>query len=389
MDTMIDIQNLDRARVLKAADGYLCEEPITITATPASRSAGGPHDYFSEGDYWWPNPMAPNGPYIQRDGMTNPDNFVAHRHALMRLSIQAAALTAAWRLTGKGQYANHATRHLKAWFVEEKTRMNPHLQYAQAIQGITTGRGIGIIDTVHLVEIARAIPFLEEAGALRGADRAGVRDWFARYLSWLTTSKNGQDERAAENNHGTCWVMQVAAFAVLLRDTRMLADCRRRYKEVLLPNQMAPDGSFPRELKRTKPYGYSLFNLDAMATLCRIASVPGDDLWRVTLPDGRGLRKGVEFLYPFIRDKGRWPYAHDVMFWEFWPVRSPALLFAGQAYAESKYVDLWATLEANPTNEEVLRNLPIRQPVLWLENGALGKGPQQKGPRQKHHEKET
>ena len=35
--------------------------------------------------------------------------------------------------------------------------MNPHLLYAQAIKGRFTGRSIGIIDTLHLVEVARAI----------------------------------------------------------------------------------------------------------------------------------------------------------------------------------------------------------------------------------------
>ena len=73
----------------------------------------------------------------------------------------------------------------------------------------------------------------------------------------------------AANNHGTCWVMQVAAFAKFTGNQKLLEFCRERYKNVLLPNQMAADGSFPQELRRTKPYGYSIFNLDAMATICQ------------------------------------------------------------------------------------------------------------------------
>ncbi len=75
------------------------------------------------------------------------------------------------------------------------------------------------------------------------------------------THKYSNDEMNARNNHATCWVMQVAAFARLTGDQEILDFCRKRYREVLLPNQMATDGSFPEELKRTKPYGYSLFNL--------------------------------------------------------------------------------------------------------------------------------
>jgi hypothetical protein len=55
------------------------------------------------------------------------------------------------------------------------------------------------------------------------------------------------------------------------------------------------------------------------------------------------------------------------MYFEFWPVRSPILLFAGLAYNEPRYIEIWKKLEANPTNEEVIRNLPIRNPVLWID----------------------
>src|SRR3989449_11217459 len=142
-----DVADFDRARVLKAANQYLSEKPITITASHSPRSTGGFHDFFSEGDYWWPDPQNPDGPYIQRDGITNPDNFVEHRRALMRLSVQVPALAAAFKLTGDERYAKEAGRHLRAWFTEEATRMNPSLTYAQAIHGRATGRGVGIIGT--------------------------------------------------------------------------------------------------------------------------------------------------------------------------------------------------------------------------------------------------
>jgi hypothetical protein len=362
-----DIKQIERERMLKAADEHVADAPITITASHSPRSAGGQHDFFSEGDYWWPDPMNPDGPYIQRDGMTNPDNFVEHRHAMIRFSIDVASLTSAYRLTGEQKYADAAIKQLRAWFVDDATRMNPNLQYAQAIKGRFTGRGIGIIDTVHLIEVARSAQILEKAGQLKGDDLAAVKKWFADYLEWMTTSKNGQEEMNAANNHGTCWYMQAAAFASLTGDEPKLAEYRRHYKEVLLPKQMAADGSFPQELRRTKPYGYSLFNADAMATLCHILSTPGDNLWEFSTGDGRNMRKGIEYIFPYIQDKSTWPHKHDVMFWEFWPVRSPILLFGGLGYHEPKYLDLWKTLDANPTNEEVIRNLPIRHPVLWVD----------------------
>ena len=261
-----EVARFDRARVLKAARQYLSEAPTTVTASSSPRSAGGRHDFFSEGDYWWPDPQNPEGPFIQRDGMTNPDNFTDHRRYLMRLSVHVPALVAAWKLTGDQRYSAHAARHLRAWFVDKETRMNPNLQFAQAIKGRVTGRGIGIIDTIHLVEVARAIEVLEGSKALSIDELHRVKQWFADYLKWMTTHPYGIEEREAKNNHGTCWVMQVAMFARLTRNQELLRYCRERFKTVLVPNQMAPDGSFPQELRRTKPYGYSLFNLDAMAT---------------------------------------------------------------------------------------------------------------------------
>jgi len=127
----VDVASIEQERVLKAARQYLAEAPITVTASHSPRSAGGRNDFFSEGDYWWPDPDNPGGPYIQRDGMTNPDNFVEHRRALMRLSVQVPALVAAWRLTKDQAYVKHAAKHLRAWFLDEPTRMNPNLQTLQ------------------------------------------------------------------------------------------------------------------------------------------------------------------------------------------------------------------------------------------------------------------
>jgi hypothetical protein len=353
----------ERPRVLSAADAYLHRAPQTISAFRASRSAGGVHDFFSEGDYWWPDPAKPDGPYIRRDGESNPANFVEHRRAMVRLSIEVPALTAAWLLTKEGRYADQARRHLRAWFVEPETRMNPSLTYAQAIHGVTTGRGTGIIDTIHLVEVVRAVETLRSGGVMPDDELSAIRRWFSDYTAWLTTSKNGVEERDARNNHGTCWVMQVAAFASLTGDTSQLEMCRRRFKDVLVPQQIAADGSFPLEIERTKPYGYSLFNLDAMATTCEIL---GGDAWTFELPDGRGMRRAVAFMAPYIRNRAAWPHGKDVQYFDEWPMRHPSLLFAGVAFHRTDYLELWQTLKADSDVEEVVRNFFIRQPLLWV-----------------------
>jgi hypothetical protein len=364
---LTNLRSFDRTRVLRAAGRYLRDSPITITATRSPRSAGGLHDFFSEGDYWWPDPASPDGPYLQRDGMTNPDNFVAHRQALMRLSIYVPALTSAWLLTKDRKYSEHASRHLRAWFIDEKTLMNPNLLYAQAIKGRVTGRGVGIIDTIHFVEVVRAASVLETEKAIPEQTAAGVRSWFDRYLEWMTTHEYGRAERDAKNNHGTCWVMQVAEFARFTRNPQLTGMCRDRFKTVIVPNQIAADGSFPEELRRTKPYGYSLFNLDAMATCCQILSTETDNLWTFETSDGRGMRRALTYMCPFIEDKTRWPHKPDVMYFDEWPMRHAALLFGARALGKPDYEMLWRRLRADSEVEEVIRNLFVRQPLLWID----------------------
>ena len=362
----VDVAAIDHANILRLAETFLKEPPVTVTAFSSPRSTGGIHEYFSEGDYWWPDPKNPDGPYIQRDGVTNPDNFNKHREVLRRFCDVVSGLTAAYKITGDEKYAAQAIRHLNAWCVDDATKMYPHLKYAQAIKGRFTGRGTGIIDTIHLIEVARAVEVLSGSTSFKNGEEAAIKQWFADYLQWLTTHQYGIAERDAKNNHGTWWGTQVAAFAHLVNDTATLAYCRSRFKNVFLPKQMAVDGSFPEELRRTKPYSYSIFNLEGMTTLCWILSTPADNLWEFTLPDGRNMRKAVQFLYPYIVDKSKWPYAKDVMHFEAFPARQPFLLLAGIALGEPKYIETWKKLETDPNNEEVRRSIPIQQPVLWV-----------------------
>ncbi|MES2418851.1 MAG: alginate lyase family protein [Bacteroidota bacterium] len=355
-----------KKQVLAEASWAMQQKPVTVTAQTSPRSAGTKHDFFSEGDYWWPDPKNPKGPYIQKDGLTNPDNFVAHRLAMIRFSKIIGALASAYKLTGDEKYVKQALVHLKAWFIDTETLMNPNLLFAQAIQGRFTGRGIGIIDTIQLMEVAQGVFVMQKAKAMDSTSLKGIKNWFSSYLTWLTTHKYGLDEMNAENNHGTCWAMQVASFAKLTNNQHLLNLCRERFKTILLPNQMAVDGSFPRELKRTKPYGYSLFNLDAMVMLCQILSDKENDLWAFQLTDGRTMKKGIEYLYPFVANKSLWPFPKDVMYWDNWPVAQPFLIVGASRFNNEAWFKTWEKLDHQPKVEEVIRNLPIRNPLIWL-----------------------
>jgi hypothetical protein len=361
-----DVLSVLKDQDLREASWALTQQPITVTADSSVRSAGDKHDFFSEADYFWPDSTNLEGPYVNRDGLSNPNNFVAHRLAMIRLSKIVGALASAYKITQDEKYVRYALIHLNAWFINPETLMNPNLQYAQAVKGRTTGRSYGIIDTIHLMEVAQGIIVMSSAACFEEGDKVKIKKWFSDYVHWLTTHPNGVQEMNAKNNHSTCWVMQVASFAKLTGQNEILDLCRDRYKTILLPSQMGTDGSFPLEIKRTKPYGYSIFNLDAMTMICQIVSTPKDDLWKFETPDKKSIEKGIRFLYPYLNDKNRWPYTKDVMYWENWPVAQPSLVFGALVFKEKKWLTIWSKLDHNPQEQEVIRNLPIRHPLIWL-----------------------
>jgi len=360
-----DIRAIERRRLLPQAEALLAAKPRTIAAIPAPRSPAGPQDYYSEGDYWWPDPANPGGAYIRRDGRSNPDKFDGHRDALIAFGRTVPALAALWDLTGEARFADAAMRHLHAWFVDPETRMNPNLNHAQAIIGVNSGRAIGVIDTLQIVEVARAAAFFARDEALGyAAIRAGVEGWFAEYLTWLTTSPFGTTERDEKNNHGTCWLLQAASFATLLGRTDILDDARRRLRTIIVPTQIEPDGRQPLELARTKAYAYSLFNLDVLAAAAWLLG--GRELIDWKTPDGRSIGGAIAWMAPYIADKTKWPLAPDIEYWDGFPVRQPSLLFGGLAQKRRDWLDLWQRLNPDPAIGEVVRNFPVRQPLLWL-----------------------
>ena len=353
----------DSAVIVQEAKTYLTQEPVPLTSFVSERSAGGKNDFYSEGDYWWPNPEDPDGPYIRKDGQTNPDNFVAHRLAMRDLSRWVASLTAAFLLTKDVRYADQAYMHLHTWFIDSTTMMNPSLLYAQAIKGKVTGRGIGIIDTIHLIEVAQSILKLRSAGYLTEEPFAALQKWFDQYVTWLNTHPYGLDEKDHGNNHSTWWAAQVAAFATLANRQDILEICREQFKK-LLTEQMNTLGEFPDELSRTKPYNYALFNLEGYCVLAELASTPEDDLWYFESDDGT-LQKAIEFMFPAIQDKSTWTYPQDVQHFDELPIQSASLLFAADHYHEKKYLELWRNIPSERKSKEIDRNFPLRQLSLW------------------------
>jgi hypothetical protein len=292
--------------VAQAAHAALDAGPWSVTTHRPANVPAGPNDYYSEGPYWWPDPQNPAGPYIRKDGQRNPQRFLGNRGDLGRMCTAVLSLGMGAYLSGDSRCAGHAATILSTWFLDPKTRMNPNLQFGQAVRGINTGRGTGIIDTVSLIHAVQGIRLLELAGGLDAKLGDGLRRWFADYLGWMTTSKFGLDEKKSGNNHATWWTAQVAAYASLTGDQAARAMAWEHYRAYLVPTEIQPDGSCPREEARTNSLGYSTMNLDAFAVLCRIAETNGVNLWSFKGPAGVGVAQAFAYLIPYLQHPETW-----------------------------------------------------------------------------------
>jgi hypothetical protein len=357
---------IEKDKILKRADKFLTEEPRTVTSASSPRSMGGKHDFYSEGPYWWPDPANPDGPFIRHDGLRFPGRFNDHDNDLRIFSWIAGTHTSAWLITGDEKYALAAMKQIKAWLVDTATMMNPNMLYAQAIRGVNTGRGIGIIDAVPLMDVAQSVVLLEKSSSVSKKDIENVKQWFRQFISWLTTHPYGIDEMNAKNNHGTWWHAQIASYARLTGDEKTLQLCRARYIEILLPGQMASNGSYPEELARTKPYSYTLFNLDATASLTWILSDKTLDVWNYQLRDGRGLWKGLNYMLPFLKDKTKWQGGKDVNHFDEQPDARQFMLLAALAGNDIEWFKLWKFLAEKNSRDESRISQSLKNPLIWV-----------------------
>ena len=285
-------------------------EIASVTAKSAVPPSGDKRDYMSQAPYFWKNPNTKDGfPYIRRDGERNPEIKKIPDHDLLDKLIETVeTLSLAFYFTGDEIYAKRAAEILRLWFVDEKTRMNPNLEYAQAIPGLNTGRGIGIIETRNLTSVVDSIALIENSKAWTHEDGKSLKDWFEKYLNWLLTSKNGREEAAAKNNHGTFYDVQIASFALFVGKKDLAKDVLEAAKQKRIALQILPGGEQPLELERTKSWDYCVMNLDGLISLAVLGESAGVDLWNFETKDKRGIRRAIEFLYRFKGNEKSWKH---------------------------------------------------------------------------------
>lgn len=330
-----------------AADAMLLFEPVSVMDKPTAPPSGDKHDYMSLAPYNWPNPDSPDGqPYVKRDGEINPEREKYDGPAVEKMSDAVGLLATAWYFTEDERYAAHAARLLRVWFLDEATRMNPHLQYGQAVPGGATGRNWGIIETRHWIQLVDMVGLLESSDSWTSDDHARLQAWFDEYLRWLLTSEFGRREDTRPNNHGAWYVAQTAAYALFVgkQETarRILAAAGKKRFDPHIDR----DGKMPLELARTRAFTYTAVNLTALVNLARLADHVDIDLWNFRGDQGQGLRNVFTWFAPFVAAPETWRYPQITEITRL-PRLSGLYRLAANAYDEPEFEQVVAEIVAD------------------------------------------
>lgn len=298
------------AKAVREGNSALKVEIKPVTSKPILPPSGDKHDYMSLAPYFWPDPKKKDGlPYVRRDGERNPEiKSIPDHDSLGKLIGATEDLARAFYLSNDEKYAARAATLLRMWFLDEATRMNPNLEYAQAVRGESTGRNFGIIETVGLTKLIDSVGLLADSKNWREADQKGLEKWFSSYLDWLLNSKLGKQEAVTKNNHATHYDEQVASFALFVGRKDLAKKVIEDAKQKRIAAQIEPDGSQPLELARTQSWNYSTMNLSGFLSLAKLGESVEVDLWNYTTKDGRGIRKAIDYLAPFALDGKKWEH---------------------------------------------------------------------------------
>ncbi|HWV59798.1 MAG TPA: alginate lyase family protein [Sphingopyxis sp.] len=295
--------------LIARADKALTAKPASVIDKRSIPMSGDRHDYVSLARYWWPNPANPKGAYVRRDGDTDPEIESGRfdRAALARMVRDADTLALAHYYSGERKYAEGAARVIRAWFLDPATAMNPHMNFAQAVPGVSNGRAEGVLDGAGFVAVIDAAGLIAPSGALTPTETSALEGWFSRYLDWMLTSPNGRAEGKASNNHGLWYDAQVARFALFARRPDVARRIAAAFPKTRLARQFHPSGALPKELTRTRSFHYSLYALDAAYTVADSAACLGIDLYRAD-EKGRSLRKATDYVAAWRGRASDWPY---------------------------------------------------------------------------------
>ena len=296
-------------QLIHDADSLLSYKPVNVLLKKDIPPSGDKHDYMSLAPYWWPDPSKPNGlPYIRRDGEVNPEvkNY-SDKEQMPKLCENVNTLSLAYFYSGNESYAEHASKLLRVWFLDKETKMNPNLNFGQAVKGVTTGRAEGLIDTRQFIYAIDAVKLLKGSKYWTIENDNELKKWMSKFLHWLYNSPIGIDEMNAKNNHAVWFDAQALSMAIYI-DSISLAKKIISVSMERLDKQMDANGFFPLELERTTSLHYSVFILNAFTVIGELSEEIGVDFFHAKTASGKTLKTAFDALMPFLLKQKKWTF---------------------------------------------------------------------------------
>ena len=290
--------------LLNAADKTLEKKFKNVTDKKILAKSGNKKDYHSRAIYYWPknglNKTANNNrdedwEYI--DGKINKESLEETDHNNyydMLTAVKRLAL--AYKYSNEPKYAEKCSILINEWFIDPKTRMNPHFKYAQAIPGKYDGTPSGIIDTRGILWVIDAIELITDSEYWTESMENKFNDWLYELFDWLLFSDFGKRESKTKNNHGTFYDLQIIKMATFLNEMTIAESFIDSVKLKRISNQIEPNGFQPEEMRRAKPHMYAVFNLSALLDIASIAELYDQDLWNYKSSSSGSIKNAVDYL---------------------------------------------------------------------------------------------
>ena len=339
--------------LLKKADKLLLESKVfSVMDKTQMPPSGDKHDYMSTGPYWWPDPAKKDGlPYIKKDGLRNPTYYdITDSQEINKVEEGALTLALAYYFTHENKYANFASKLIKTWFLDIKTRQNPNLNFGQGIPGLNTGRGTGIIETRDVYRVQDAAILIQKTPNWSKENHEALKKWFSDYLTWMLESQIGKDEAKSKNNHGTFYSEQVIAFALFSERPEVALNEIEIFKN-RMESQLKPDGSQPLELERTKSWGYVNMNLYGYFLIAKLAENINISLWNQKISQGKSMKNALDWIVPYLKNEKKWDYQQiqSIDFGETIKI----LKYGAKKYSNPEYEELAKMIDSNNYQSEM------------------------------------
>lgn len=331
-----------------------------ITEKQNKAPSGDPRDYVSVTRYrMW---RTEDGGLDWDDGVLNPESEKysdvkkVEEFKTKIFYVTTEAIDAKSKGDDTRAYQGYINTALRRWFIDDKTKMLPNLEYAQMINGEDTGQHFGIIEGTDFLLVLEQVEQLKEHGLIDEGVLSGIKDWYDKYLEWLTTSEKGLKEKNnMKNNHGVFYDLQVVQIADFVGNRNNLIEDTLQRTKHRIEKQITPDGEMPLEAERKDSYGYQLYLLNGYSKLALIAKKHNIDLWEYTPIQGGGIKKAFEYFVKNLPEPEKSPIPVDRVSQFYFTLRS-----AGKAYENKELFDLPKKYFPNSRMEDVLTEKMFR-----------------------------